>query len=407
MNAKLESFPTHLPFLKEISPFCLLLDPISRKAQLGLGKRSEFVGTGQGDLQRASDYLEGKRAFGFLSYELKNQVENLNSLNPKAHDIPSTYWFEPEVIFEWEDGTLSTVQGEDSGIFEQIMNAQIAPPHSPELELRSSISKEEYITALNSIHEHLQRGDIYEVNFCQQFTYEVSSFDPLQAFHQLMEKSPMPFSALFRVGDFYGMCASPERFLKRDGRRLFSDPIKGSLRRSSDAEEDAQLQEKLRTSAKDRSENIMIVDLVRNDLSKIAAKGSVRVEALNELHSFPGIHQLISRVACELKENVSFADILRSTFPMGSMTGAPKVSAMKIIEEEESFARELFSGSIGYHLPNGDFDLNVVIRSMFHSADTKKLSYSAGGAITILSEPEAEYEESLLKLATIKRLLGR
>ncbi len=405
---ELSSFPSYLPWLKEHSHFCLLSDPSRGTASLAIGASKLFTSDDENSLNEFSQWIENKRAFGYLSYDLKNEIEGLESNHKAAHHIPKIQFFEAECLLEFKNG-LTSIECENNEMALEVKSKLLSPypsrSNSPEYVAEHALSKEEYISRIERVKEHLQAGDIYEMNFCQEFVYSTTGFDPYWSFHRLTEESPMPFSAFLGFDQFYTLCASPERFLKREGHRLFSEPIKGSLRRSLDPVEDAKLQTKLKNSLKDQAENIMIVDLVRNDLSRIATKSSVQVEALNELHSFKGIHQLISRVSCELSAEAGIEDILRASFPMGSMTGAPKVSSMKIIEEVENFKRNLFSGSIGHFYPNGDFDLNVVIRSIFYSEDLKKLSYAAGGAITILSDAEEEYEESLLKLKAIRKVL--
>ena len=197
------------------------------------------------------------------------------------------------------------------------------------------------------------------------------------------------------------MCASPEQYLQKTGNKIISKPIKGTIKRSSEFEEDELLKAKLFNSEKDKSENVMIVDLVRNDFSKCAEKGSVKVDELFGVYSFPQVHQMISTVSARLKAGVSGVSAIKSSFPMGSMTGAPKIKAMELIEKEEVFKRGLYSGSVGYFNPEGDFNFNVVIRSLFYSPELTQLSFAIGGAITDGSNALDEYEESLLKAKAI------
>ena len=201
------------------------------------------------------------------------------------------------------------------------------------------------------------------------------------------------------------LSASPERYLKKVGEKVISQPIKGTAKRSFDIEQDAFLKKELKNSAKERSENIMIVDLVRNDLSHTATKGSVVVEELCQVYTFKQVHQMISTIISKVDATVSPVEIIKTTFPMGSMTGAPKVSAMKIIEELEVTKRGLYSGAVGYFTPTGDFDFNVVIRSILYDAKKQYLSFSVGSAITAQSIPENEYEECLLKAKAMFEVL--
>lgn len=201
------------------------------------------------------------------------------------------------------------------------------------------------------------------------------------------------------------LSASPERYLKKDGETIISQPIKGTAKRSKNILEDDRLKIALSQDTKERSENIMIVDLVRNDLSKTAIKGSVKVEELTKVYTFDQVHQMISTVTSKVEETTHPVDVIKSTFPMGSMTGAPKISAMRIIEDLEASKRGLYSGSVGYFSPTGNFDFNVVIRSILYNKTKKYVSYSVGGAITAKSDPLKEYEECLLKAKAMRTVL--
>lgn len=278
--------------------------------------------------------------------------------------------------------------------------------HSPLKSIKTRESKNLYIEKVNILKQHIQQGNIYEVNFCMEFFAEDVKINPFELYQKLIEISPMPFSCFVKHQSKYLLCASPERFLKKTNNKLLSQPIKGTIKRGLTNDEDMRLKEELKNSSKEQSENVMIVDLVRNDLSRIAKKGSVKVDELFGIYSFPQWHQMISTVSCIIKDGVSFEKILRATFPMGSMTGAPKISAMKLIDEFESSKRGMYSGSVGIMMPNGDFDLNVVIRSIQYNADTGYLSFMVGSAITIHSDAEKEYEECLLKAKAILSVLG-
>ena len=264
------------------------------------------------------------------------------------------------------------------------------------------IDKKVYIEQVEKLKKHIQIGNIYEINFCQEFIAKNVEINyPLDVYFKLNKITQAPFSSFFHTGDYTVFCGSPERFLKREGNTVLSEPIKGTAKRGKTGEEDEKLKNDLINDPKERAENIMIVDLVRNDLSKIATKNSVTVNDLCKIHTFETVHQMISSISCEIKENTPFIDIIKATFPMGSMTGVPKIRAMELIEEHESFKRGLYSGSIGYIKPNGDFDFNVVIRSLLYNKAKKLLSCSVGGAITDLSSPEKEYEECLTKVQRI------
>ena len=271
--------------------------------------------------------------------------------------------------------------------------------------MNARTGREEYLQQAEAIMRHIQRGDIYEMNFCLEFFAEDVSIHPASTWLALNARSPMPFACYYRSTDFHLLCASPERFLKRTGKRILSQPIKGTAPRGKDAESDRMQRNKLAADEKEMAENIMIVDLVRNDLSRTAVRGSVKVDELMGIHTFPALHQMISTVSAEVEEHTPATDIIRAAFPMGSMTGAPKVRAMQLIEQYENARRGLFSGSVGYFTPGGDFDLNVVIRSIQYRED-RYLSFSAGSAITVRSDAAKEYEECLLKAKTMMNVLA-
>jgi para-aminobenzoate synthetase component 1 len=268
--------------------------------------------------------------------------------------------------------------------------------------LQPRISKSEYLRHVTDIQELIQQGEVYEVNYCQEFYAEDVVIPlPLDAYFKLNHLTRAPYSSFFSIDNFNIFCGSPERFLKRIENRLVSEPIKGTKKRGKTEEEDEILKALLFSDPKERAENVMIVDLVRNDLSRVALPNSVEVEELYGIYTFETVHQMISKIACEVAPETTFTEILRATFPIGSMTGAPKISALKIIDEHECFQRGLYSGSIGYIKPNGNFDLNVVIRTLIYNKSTRYLSCAVGGAITSKSDPEMEYEECLIKVKGI------
>ena len=273
------------------------------------------------------------------------------------------------------------------------------------IKIKLRIHKDEYHSKVNKVLEHIKRGDIYEANFCQEFYAENSTINPLKVYNHLNEISTPPFATFLKMEHQYLLSASPERYIKKEGTKIISQPIKGTAKRLISKIDDAKIASDLERDQKERSENVMIVDLVRNDLSKTAKIGTVKVEELCKVYSFKQVHQMISTVVSEIDEKTHPIDVLQSTFPMGSMTGAPKVSAMKIIENLEETKRGLYSGTVGYFTPNGDFDFNVVIRSILYNEEKKYISYSVGGAITAKSIPEKEYEECLLKAKAMKFVL--
>ena len=340
--------------------------------------------------------------FGHLGYHAMHAYLKLPQPNIAAGQFPHHFFFCPETVINLQSDTLTieTWLQDPEKIFRDITSIIPQPPanHFPPIHFTPAISKEKYLQQVTDILQHIQRGDCYEINYCQAFVAPETTLDPLHTYRLLMQISPSPFSCFYKQDQRYLFCASPERFLQKKGNRLRSQPIKGTIRRNlSDPEQDEQLKASLLGSAKNRSENIMVVDLVRNDLSTICREGTVAVTELLGLYSFPQVHQLISTVEGELKAGCSMLEIFSNTFPMGSMTGAPKRKVMELIDKYESVARGIYSGSVGYIKPNKDFDFNVVIRSIVYLADERNVSFQVGGGITAQSDPEQEYEECLLK----------
>ena len=348
--------------------------------------------------------------FGHLGYGLKNDIELLTSRHKDLIDFGTGFFFEPEVVLQLQNNqiSISSELYDVLEVFKEIneASAEMLVKIFPEINIESSITKAAYMDAVNTLKQHIKRGDCYEINFCQQFFAKDAIMNPLYTYSRLMALSPNPFAALYKLNNKYCLCASPERYLKKTGHSILSQPIKGTSKRNNqDEAEDIASKNKLQNSSKERSENVMIVDLVRNDLSRICKEGSVQVEELFGIYSFPQVHQMISTIKGELREGLHWTDAIRATFPMGSMTGAPKKRVMELIDEFETTSRGLFSGSIGYVNPVGDFDFNVVIRSIFYDAAERNLSFSAGGGITFNSNAADEYEESMHKASVIVKVL--
>ena len=350
--------------------------------------------------------------FGYISYDVKNDVEHLSSNNFDSLDFADLYFFQPQKLVFIKDKNiefhyLKMVDDEIESDFEEISAFKNSKNNIVEndIKIKLRIHKDEYHQKVNKVLEHIKRGDIYEANFCQEFYAENATINPVEVYQHLNEISEPPFASFLKMEHQYALCASPERYLKKEGSKIISQPIKGTAKRLISTIDDAKIATDLARDEKERAENVMIVDLVRNDLSKTAKKGSVKVEELCKVYSFKQVHQMISTVVSEIDQNMHPIETLRSTFPMGSMTGAPKVSAMQIIENLEETKRGLYSGTIGYFTPENDFDFNVVIRSILYNEDKKYISYSVGGAITAKSIVEKEYEECLLKAKAMKYVL--
>lgn len=348
--------------------------------------------------------------FGHLAYDLKNELEPLHSAHPDGIGFPDLFFFVPEVIVQLSFDAISigALGNNHEEIYRQIISMPVSAASShPPISIQSRLSKEDYIEIIRRLKQHILRGDCYEINFCQEFFAENVSLEPVSVYRSLCKMSPNPFAAFYKLNDKFLLCASPERYLKKTGDHIFSQPIKGTWQRNPiDAEQDQANKDLLYHSAKDRSENVMIVDLVRNDLSRICEEGSVKVDELFGIYTFPQVHQMISTITGKLRPGVGFIEAVRASFPMGSMTGAPKRRVLELIEQYENTRRGMFSGALGYITPDGDFDFNVIIRSLLYNATRRYLSFPAGSGITFYSDPENEYEECLLKVAAIKKVLG-
>lgn len=353
--------------------------------------------------------------FGYLTYDLKNDIEALSSQNYDGLAFPDLYFFQPKKVFLFKEDTveiqyLQMVDDEIESDWNDILNTEIKKEpfheeHDRAIKINLRTSKDSYFEKVKKMMWHIQRGDIYEANFCQEFYSDDTSIDPVKSYFHLNEISQPPFAAFLKLHDHYALSASPERYIKKTGTTLLSQPIKGTAKRMNDPVQDEIIKNKLFGDPKERNENIMITDLVRNDLSRVASKGSVTVEELCGLYTFKQVHQLITTITCVVDSRFSNVEMIKKTFPMGSMTGVPKISAMKIIEQLEDTKRGLYSGTVGYFTPNGDFDFNVIIRSILYNASKKYVSYSVGGAITSKSILEDEYEECLLKAKAMREVL--
>ena len=366
---------------------------------LGLGRHSSFTTSSDVDFDALRLWLSHKHdlVFGFLSYDLRNELEDLESSNQDLIGFSTIHLVVPEhVLVLTEKGWECYSHGDFSETFSANDRQAYLGNHLDVL------SPSNYVHQVENLKQHIQFGDIYEVNFCLQHGFENSVLEPYRLYQELQEKSPAPFSCYVAEEGKYLMCSSPERFIRKDGDRILSQPIKGTNRRTADNEAQKAL---LIHDQKEVSENVMITDLVRNDLSKSAKAGSVKVDELCGIYEFQHVNQMISTVSAELKEGIHPLDAILNAFPMGSMTGAPKVKAMELIDQFEDFSRGLYSGAVGYFTPDLDFDFNVVIRSILYNEEKKLVTFPTGGAITINSDPEKEYEECMLKAEAMRNVL--
>ncbi|HKO81974.1 MAG TPA: anthranilate synthase component I family protein [Chitinophagaceae bacterium] len=407
-----------LNWTQQFDTFCFLdnnqyqIEPHTQECLLAAGIKTGFVAGSDDVLPQLQDFIyskKGKWLLGHINYDLKNELEQLSSVHKDNIQFPELYFFEPLILIRLSEEQIIIEADEPENVFNEINDTVLAPPaESKKVNaaiIKNRIQKEEYISIIRRLQQHILRGDCYEINYCQEFFADQTEIDPLSIYKELNDISPNPFSALYRLKDKWLLCASPERFLKKEGRKILTQPIKGTSKRiHGDDSKDEQMKNELFLSDKDRSENVMIVDLMRNDLSKICEKGTVKVDELYGIYSFPQVHQMISTISGELKNNISFSEILKATFPMGSMTGAPKRRVMELIEQYEKTKRGIFSGTVGYISPDNDFDFNVVIRSIMYNHTSNYLSFQAGSAITFYSDPEKEWEECLLKAEAIKKI---
>jgi len=378
---------------------------------LAVGVVDELIGSGQNDWEQLKVFVDKHSQqtpiFGYLSYDLKNQIENLSSKHADKIGFEPMYFFAPlHVVLIDTNGQLMVMSEQGNDIMEAIKKTDISPKTLASLSMKQKVSKEQYIETVKKIQEHIVKGDVYELNYCVEFYAENATIDPVETYLSLQAISPTPFACFIKHKDKYLLSASPERFMKKSLNKLYSQPIKGTVRRASNTEEDEALKQALLHSEKERAENLMIVDLVRNDLAKSSETGSIAVDELFGIYSFKQVHQMISTVSGTIIDGLNPVEALENAFPMGSMTGAPKVMAMQLIEQYENTKRGLYSGSVGYFAPNEDFDFNVVIRSIQYNAASKYVNFEVGSAITIDSVAEQEYEECLLKASAMLAALG-
>ena len=378
------------------------------------GVADSITAPAKGAFSKLENFYTGKNdwIFGHLTYDLKNGLEDLTSDNQDGIHFSEMYFFQPEYVIlsknqqvemhYLKDLSENTAQKKLDEI--NALSDIISPESDEDFIMESRYTRQEYINTVNQLKKHIQNGDIYEVNFCQEF-YSQASIDPYHIYNQLNELSPAPFSGFYKLDDKFLVSSSPERFLKKKGQKVISQPIKGTAPRGRNEEEDRKMKQRLLEDVKERAENVMIVDLVRNDLAKAAKKDTVKVDELFGIYSFKQVHQMISTISAEIEESDAIK-CLKNAFPMGSMTGAPKIRAMELIEQYENTKRGLYSGSIGYFQPNGDFDFNVIIRSILYNETQKYVSYIVGGAITYLCTPETEYDECMVKAKAMKKVLN-
>ena len=393
-------------------------DPFPNRLYAGAKRVVPF--TSGNDLQDLSDFHRQHpcHLVGYIGYDVKNQLEDLQSRHADQLAFPDSWFIEPTYLIDFEEDTV-VVQTHlpDAGPWARWLTkpgtacpAKVGLPASMKIvnvpgRVQARVSKADYVDTVARIRALIEAGDVYELNYCIEFFTDQVRLSPVEAYRALCQRSPMPFSVFMKQGDRYVLGASPERFLKKMDIRLVSQPIKGTIRRGQTPEEDEALKNQLRNSEKEQAENLMIVDLVRNDLARSAETGTVKVDELFGIYTFRQVHQMISTVSARQRAGISLAEVLGNAFPMGSMTGAPKIRAMQRIDELEASRRGVYSGAMGYITPTGDFDFNVVIRSILYNAAQERASFMVGSAITYDADPAQEYAECLLKASAMLAVL--
>lgn len=388
-------------------------DPYSNvECMLAVDPENEFFFDGEQTFEKIEQFKTDyphQWVVGFFAYDLKNEIEDLNTSFPNPLQFPEAYFFVPRTVLLISHDNVEIHSTRDiQAIFESIQQVELHREQFQfEGQFQKKMSKQDYLRAFGDLKRHIQRGDIYEVNLCQEFYVEYAEdLSPVAAYWELNNTSPTPFSTFFKQDDKYILSASPERFLAKRGETLISQPIKGTAPRGKHQEEDELIKKQLLSNPKEIAENVMIVDLVRNDMTRSAKPGTVAAERKLEIHSFKQVHQLISTITCQINPGISDLEAIRQVFPAGSMTGAPKISAMRLCDRYEKSKRGIYSGAVGYFAPNGDFDFNVIIRTLLYNQTDKYLSFHTGGAITIDADAEQEYQECMVKARGILTALN-
>lgn len=364
----------------------------------------------------ASDQAEwsshGQWAMGYWGYDLKDQLERLADRATREWDLPDALWLIFDSVLSFNHTTQEWSQfGKDArtaSAWQSVPDECLREPRRDHhYSVRSQMSKDDYLRAVSDIRKRIAQGDVYEVNFTQRFHVDISDYDGRDAdvMEALLAVTPSPFSAMIRTPELSVLSSSMERFLRIEGSRLSSEPIKGTRPRGRTFDEDEDRFLSLTHSAKDRAENLMIVDLTRNDLGRVAEPGSVRVPRLFGIDRYETVFQMSSTIEAVLQNGRGWADALQAAFPPGSMTGAPKIAAMNVIEELEPVKRQIYSGALGYIAPDGTCDLSVIIRTLILQGN--RGYFQTGGAIVWDSDPETEFEECQHKARGILDSLQR
>ncbi len=350
--------------------------------------------------------------FGHFNFEWLNSEFGLSNKAEDGAQFTAACLFQPEHIIYGIGNkiTILSVTENPETLYHSIESCTLRESKKfikKPIELIASVNKADYLKAVIDLQDHIKRGDCYEINFCTEFSTYDATIDAISLYEKLSNLSPAPMSCLYRNGDAWLICSSPERFIAKRGHNIFSQPIKGTIKRNtSDLFEDQILKNQLLESLKNKIENVMIVDLVRNDFSKFCLEGTVEVIEKFGIYTFAQVHQMISTIRGSINKDIAFIDIMKACFPMGSMTGAPKKRVLELVRQYETSNRGIFSGAVGYISPDNDFDWNVVIRSIMYNEASRYLGYKVGGGITFQSDPIQEYEECMLKAYALQKVLS-
>ncbi|MEY3444605.1 MAG: hypothetical protein RLZZ519_2886 [Bacteroidota bacterium] len=407
----------HLLHWAALQPYCVWLESCNTEVDryghyewiLGVTRSSQpQLYSSLADLETALVQEKDAWRFGFLGYELKAEIEpRLQTALPSSVNFPKMGLFKADLVVTKLRGSkeITFECGWSEDLLDTILKVQPAKAGVTGFSgFTSNFTESEYCATVSELRNHIREGDVYEINLAQCFSAKAEIASPVALYESLIAASPVPFAGYCKWENLHLICASPERFLRLHQHQLITEPIKGTASRGNSPEQDAQMAFHLRNSIKEQAENVMIVDLSRNDLHRSCEVGSVEVPHLFEVQTFPQVHHLVSTITGRKRLDVSAVQAIRNTFPPGSMTGAPKVRACERIAQYERLSRGVYSGSLGYFAKNGDFDWNVVIRSLVYDAANGQMSYHVGGAITWDSDPAAEYAETLLKAKAIAGL---
>ncbi len=409
--AQIQRIKEALPFWCEQFDYACILNSNNLASACGYDNYELIVGVSNGKTRTYSHLNSmvpsSSWKLGYFSYDYNHSLFGMKQTEKSRSNFESCFFFEPQIMVLLKNHSFEIeIIGSDEDLIYEIIHYKRGEESHSEIKMEAVTSRKEYLSNVEKIKKQITDGDFYELNYCMEFFDKNAKISAAQVFHQLTIISPTPFASYFKHRQNYLLCASPERFLKKNGDTIIAQPMKGTIRRGMNTTDDEALKEALFQSEKERAENIMIVDLMRNDLAQCAETGSVVAQELLGVYSFATVHQLISTVTATLRKNISIDEIFTHTFPMGSMTGAPKREVMQNIDAYEPVARGLFSGSVGYISPDDDFDFNVVIRSIVYNKETHYLSCHVGSAITYDANGEQEYDECLLKTRTMFGALG-